>query len=458
MLYSEPLNILIVLAFLSLAQGIDLSGDWKLTKLTAETLSLGFAEAQSGNSPYIAPDIYVNIDAYVSCSSISLAGGQAWSLTADATSILSSTSEYAFGFWVNFESTISNKVFQFGSFGAHYFVSSTTDGTLKVSFISATNMLDPVNDFSFTVPLNKWLFIMFHFTDNSGTVTLEVILPGTAPISKTSVSAFVAFTMPGGQFYFGMSVKGKFYRVVLTKTAIINASYDTVTLEDYSSNQEVQATPCTAGTCIDDICLQGMGKICLSSMQYCTACDGSGCTTCDPDSARDKGAYCQNCIDDGTTNELKNYHCCAIANKCVECSKKSTQCDICAAGYFLNDDSATSTSCLSCDSSCTTCLPGPNCYTCATTITQTGTNCRVDSFGFEVSVDLPNIVLDFAHPLKTGLSISSFTAASASGSNIPTATWTLVGCTAGLKQCKVGAPNVLESDLPITLNLEFTQA
>ncbi|CAG9336314.1 unnamed protein product [Blepharisma stoltei] len=462
MVFYKPLNILVVLVLLSFAKGLTLLGDWTLTKLSADTLPTGIANAQNGGIPAINADTAISIDPNVGCSSISL-NSEVWSLTADASSSLITLTEYAFGFWVNFESTISNKVFQFGSdSGAHYIVSSTVDGTLKVSFFSDATTTDSANDFSITVPLNKWFFIVFHFFDNSGTITLEIIFPGTALISKTSGSSAVAFALPGGLFYFGMSIKGKFHKVVLTKSATINASFDTITLNDGSSTEAI-AAPCTpAADCIDSVCSQSFssltGSICLSSLQYCTTCTASGCITCDPDSARDEAQYCRACKDDGTTNELKNYHCCAKANHCAACSTKSTQCDLCPAGYFLNDDSVTSsTSCISCTDSCTNCQPGPDCYTCATTITQTGTTCREDSVGFQVSVNLPNIVIDFAHPLSTGLSKSSFTATSNSGTNIATSTWTFAGCTAGLMQCSIGAPNLQESDLPVTLDFEFTQ-
>ncbi|CAG9336347.1 unnamed protein product [Blepharisma stoltei] len=267
--------------------------------------------------------------------------------------------------------------------------------------------------------------------------------------------------MPGGVFYFGKSVKGKFVSILLAKSATIDDTFNTITLDDGSNPYDI-AVPCTSDvTCIDSVCLNmGSENVCLSSMQYCAVCTATECTTCEPDSARDEDTFCTTCK---TTNEIKNGHCnfyigCAIANNCAECSAKSTQCDVCEAEYFLYDDSATSTSCLSCTDSCTSCEPGPDCYTCATTITQTGTTCRVDSIGYQVSADLPNIVFDFAHPLSTGLSKSSFKATSNSGADIPTTGWTITGCTASLKQCKVNAPNVQESDFPITLDVEFIQA
>ncbi|CAG9336350.1 unnamed protein product [Blepharisma stoltei] len=462
MVYSKPLKFLVVLILLSFAKGFALSGDWSLTKATGDPTANGFSNAVNSGIPFIDTDSHVptNLDSNVGCSSTSLDGSQTWSFTASASDLFTDPTEYAFGFWVNFEKTTSDKVFQFGSdFSQHYIVSSTKDGTLKLSFFSDTTTTDPANDISFTVPLNKWLFIAFHFKDNWSTKTLDVILTGTAKISKTSA----AFIMPGGRFYFGKSIKGKFHRVVLAKSADISgAPYDTITLND-GTDPSIIAAPCSpAGTCIDSICPQNFksltGSMCLSSLQYCTSCSQYACLTCDPDSAREKLYYCQACKDDGTINELKNYHCCAKANHCAECSVKNTQCDVCETGYFLNDDSvASTTSCLSCADSCTTCEPGPECYTCAQAITQTGTTCRVDSVGFEVSFDGQNIVLDFAHPLKTGLSKSSFTATSNSGADIPTGTWTITGCAAGSKQCKVNAPSVQETDLPITLDSDFAQ-
>ncbi|CAG9336353.1 unnamed protein product [Blepharisma stoltei] len=456
MVYSKPLNTLVVLTLLSFAKGFTLLGDWTLRRLTADTIT-GIANHENGGNPPITTiGSSIDLGSVTGCSSISLSGGQTWSLTADASNLIG-VSESTFGFWVNFESTISERVFEFGPNDDGYYVVSSPikDGNLEVFFVDSTGSAISTNSIFFTVPLNKWCFIAFHFKDNSGIITLEVLLTGIDLISKTSTD----FIMPNGKFNFGYKIKGKFHRVILTKSATINASFDTITLDD-GSNQDVIAAPCTPGTCIDSICPQSFGSltgnICLSSLQYCTTCDANGCTTCDPDSARDEGTYCQNCKDNGTTNELKNYHCCAKASHCVECSVKSTQCDLCVIGYFLYD-SPTSKSCLSCADSCTNCQPGPECYTCAETVTQTGTTCRVDSVGLRVSVDIPNIVFDFAYPLSTGLSKSSFKATSNSGSDIPTSGWTFSGCTTGLKQCKILAPNIQESDLPIALDFDFTQ-
>ncbi|CAG9336310.1 unnamed protein product [Blepharisma stoltei] len=460
MVYSKPLNTLVVLALLSFANGFDFLGDWSLTKSTGDIISR-FINSQSGSDPYLSADSNIDLSSYVSCSSMSLSGDQTWSLTTDGSSLVNPTG-HAVGFWVNFESTISTKVFQFGiSGGPHYIVSSTENGILKASFVSASETTDSANDVFITVHLSKWLFIAFNFANvNPNPVQFEVVWIGYDVISINSGSSVVAFDMPNGEFFFGSSIKGKFHRVILTISASINSSFDNIGLFDGSSYISI-AVPCNRGTCIDSVCAQSFGsltgKICLSSLQYCTACDTNGCTTCDPDSAREEAQYCLDCKDSGDGNVLRNYHCCALDNNCAECSKISTQCDACEAGYFLNDDSPTSTSCIYCTDSCTYCEPGPECYTCATAITQTGTTCREDSVGFQVSLDVPNIVLDFAHQLSTGLSKSSFKATLNSGADISTSGWTFTGCVAGVKQCKIEAPNIQESDLPIAIDFEFAE-
>mmetsp|Transcript_15719 Transcript_15719/g.15691 ORF Transcript_15719/g.15691 Transcript_15719/m.15691 type:complete len:272 (+) Transcript_15719:539-1354(+) len=270
-------------------------------------------------------------------------------------------------------------------------------------------------------------------------------------ITKTSAT----FALPGGNFYFGKGIKANFSRVILTKTATINANLDTITLNDGTSTT-IAVQPCMMPQgCSDDVCIQG-GGVCMATKQYCTTCDPNGCTACDTDSARKSSTWCQDCKD--STVELQNFHCCAVDHHCAGCSKKSTQCDVCATGYFLYDESGTSTTCLSCADSCVSCKPGPTCYACAETITQTGSTCRVDSIGFEISANLPNIVIDFAHPLSTGLAKSSFTATSASTQSITTTGWTFTGCVAGNVQCNIVTNNVHQSDLPLTLDIEFTQA
>ncbi|CAG9336346.1 unnamed protein product [Blepharisma stoltei] len=135
MVYSKPLNILVVLALFLFDKGFTQSASWYLLKATEDTLPTGIATVDS-NSPYITADDGSSLDPYVSCYSASLDGAQTWSLTTDTSSLIT-PSEYAFGFWVSFEKTISDKIFQFGSdTGAHYIVSSTKDGTLKVSYFS----------------------------------------------------------------------------------------------------------------------------------------------------------------------------------------------------------------------------------------------------------------------------------------------------------------------------------
>eukprot|EP00358_Blepharisma_japonicum_P002740 CAMPEP_0202954160 /NCGR_PEP_ID=MMETSP1395-20130829/50598_1 /ASSEMBLY_ACC=CAM_ASM_000871 /TAXON_ID=5961 /ORGANISM="Blepharisma japonicum, Strain Stock R1072" /LENGTH=495 /DNA_ID=CAMNT_0049669535 /DNA_START=539 /DNA_END=2026 /DNA_ORIENTATION=- len=495
--------------------------------MTADSLPSGFRNnIRADGSPYITPDTTVNIDSLVSCTSTSLSS-QTWSLTGDITQLIGMGTEFIFGFWVNFQSTISTKVFQFeddaGSYyivsstkdgalkvsfqsgsspadpandvpitvplnkwifivfhfkqastfifgfwvkfqstistkvfqfgdstGPHYIVSSTKDGALKVSFQSGSSPADPANDIPITVPLNKYIFIVFHFKQVSTTVTLDIILPKTAMITKSSAD----FALPGGKFYFGISIKAKFKEVILTKTAIIDGSYDTITLDDGSAQNPVTAPCDNPGACSDDVC--NSPYACNTLYDYCTACDSSnGCTSCDSNSSRG-GSWCTSCLD--STFEVKNYHCCAIDHHCDECSTKSTQCDVCAAEHYLYQESPTSTTCLSCANSCTQCSPGPTCYNCAETITQTGGTCRVDSVGFQISADLPNIVLDFAYPLSTGLTKSSFTATSNSNAPIPTVGWTITGCTVGLKQCSITTDNLHESDLPISLDFQFTQA
>ncbi|CAG9336356.1 unnamed protein product [Blepharisma stoltei] len=184
MVYSKLLNALVVLTLLSFAKGFTLLGDWTLRRLTADTIT-GIANLKNGGNPPITTDSSIDLGSLADCSSINLSGGQTWILIADVSSLIDA-SEYTFGFWINFESTISGRVFRFGnSIGPFYSVSSRTDGTLKVAFGSASGVNYWTHDFSFTVPLNKWCFIAFHFINNSGIITLEVLLTGIAKISKT---------------------------------------------------------------------------------------------------------------------------------------------------------------------------------------------------------------------------------------------------------------------------------
>jgi len=246
--------------------------------MTADSLPSGFRNnIRADGSPYITPDTTVNIDSLVSCTSTSLSS-QTWSLTGDITQLIGMGTEFIFGFWVNFQSTISAKVFQFeDDAGSYYIVSSTKDGALKVSFQSGSSPADPANDIPITVPLDKWIFIAFHFNQAS-TVTLDIILPKTAMITKTSA----AFTLPRAKFYFGMSIKAKFREVKLTKTATINGSYDTITLKNFSGITLEEAKPCNnPGTCTDDIC--NADSKCIASMDHCNACASNGCTSCDSD-------------------------------------------------------------------------------------------------------------------------------------------------------------------------------
>jgi len=106
--------------------------------------------------PYITTDDPSLVNSIAGCNSIKLAGGQTWILNTDASSLISGLTEYSFGFWVNFQSTISAKVFQFeDDAGSYYIVSSTKDGALKVSFYSDATTTSSSNDVSITVPLNK---------------------------------------------------------------------------------------------------------------------------------------------------------------------------------------------------------------------------------------------------------------------------------------------------------------
>mmetsp|Transcript_15717 Transcript_15717/g.15690 ORF Transcript_15717/g.15690 Transcript_15717/m.15690 type:complete len:125 (-) Transcript_15717:151-525(-) len=124
--------------------------------MTADSLPSGFRNnIRADGSPYITPDTTVNIDSLVSCTSTSLSS-QTWSLTGDITQLIGMGTEFIFGFWVNFHSTISDNVFQFGiDSGPKYVVSSTKDGTLKASFYSDATTTSSSNDVSITVPLNK---------------------------------------------------------------------------------------------------------------------------------------------------------------------------------------------------------------------------------------------------------------------------------------------------------------
>ncbi|CAG9331085.1 unnamed protein product [Blepharisma stoltei] len=215
MVYSKPLIILVLVVLLSFVQGWSV-GDWILRKPTGVTLSNGIINQLNSGTPALSPDESVDINQYLSCFSLSK-NGESWSLTADASNLISG-SEYAFGFWVNFESTISPKVFQFGAnTGPRFIVSSTENGTLKVSFFSSTTTNDPANDLSITVPLNKWFFIVFHFTNVSGTPTLKIILPGQPVISKTSGSSNVAFVIPSKVFFLEVELRVKFIGLCLQR-------------------------------------------------------------------------------------------------------------------------------------------------------------------------------------------------------------------------------------------------
>ncbi|CAG9324113.1 unnamed protein product [Blepharisma stoltei] len=223
-------------------------------------------------------------------------------------------------------------------------------------------------------------------------------------------------------------------------------------------------TKCSTGYISD-----GAGGCIQSQLQYCdVASDAGTCTTCSSGAA----FSCASC---NAINTISNCACasqggsvCAICNdglsliagicslacssNCATCSSKDV-CTQCNSGYFLYDESATKTSCVSCADSCNLCTNSPNCYKCADLVVQDGSSCRVDKVGYQLSFDSPDVVIDLAHPLSKTVGFDSFTASKGQVS-VPTGGWSIKSST--VSQIKVQT-DLDETKLPIDITFSFKQ-
>ncbi|CAG9336323.1 unnamed protein product [Blepharisma stoltei] len=383
--------------------------------------------------------------------------GETWDLEGDFSSRVSGN-EVAVGYWVKFSNTVSNKVFQFGfSSGPHYIISSVSNGVLNGVFYKDASTTDPKNNFSFTIPINKWNLVVFYFQQINSDVTLNILISNKGKTSITSdASSSTPFQLPQGYMTFSSSVHGFLYSIFAIASAYFEGTeYREVILKDTNLNVGKQSKVCSQN-CADDLC-DAEGD-CISSYSQCHCATGT--TVCDSCSepARDFSNYCLRCK---YGNSFKNHHCCSnTLTNCLDCSPLSaTVCTLCSTGYFLYNNGAGTVSCISCTDSCTSCNPNPQCFECASSIVQDGSTCRVDSIGFQIGFSKPNFEINFASPLTYDLTISSIKAFSdASPSTLLTTTgWTLNTCNSGASQCNI-VTDLTESQLPISLVLEFNQA
>ncbi|CAG9318588.1 unnamed protein product [Blepharisma stoltei] len=367
----------------------------------------------------------------LSCSWMHM-NANSWSYTTDY-STCCSLSDFGLGIWVNFESIAGYSFMTMGNIyggGPTYLLSSDTDGTLKFRFIDYAGQTDSFNQFTIPIPMNTWTLLAFHWIGN----TFEIFMPGQGIISKISVGAYPFAKPDTGNLSFGNGIKAKLYQILGFKSATINTDFTIITLSD--GTNLLDATGTCPMTCADSTCHPT--QKCLRLTSDCSSCNPTGCLACTT-STRVKATYC--------TTKICNPHCiCSPAGDCIACDY----------GYYLYKPLSGDIVCIECKDSCTSC--DADCFECADAIAKDGTACRVDSIGYYVSISVPNIQFDFAHPLASALNIVSLTVKSIQGIAIDTSQWTLNTCAVGVTSCTIVANNLAENQLPIDFGFEFAQA
>ncbi|CAG9336175.1 unnamed protein product [Blepharisma stoltei] len=198
----------------------------------------------------------------------------------------------------------------------------------------------------------------------------------------------------------------------------------------------------------------------VSDAYTCTACSSGAANSCGSCNAinlfpncacaSQEGSFCVKCNDGYIVKAGSCSKDCS--SNCEDCTSKDV-CTQCKSGYFLYDESATKTSCVSCADSCNLCTNSPICFECADLIVQDGSSCRVDKVGYQLSFDSPDAVIDFAHALSKVVAFDSFTAKKGEVV-VPTGGWSVKSST--ISQIKVQT-DLDVSQLPIDVTFSFKE-
>ncbi|CAG9315936.1 unnamed protein product [Blepharisma stoltei] len=349
-----------------------------------------------------------------------------------------SLSEVAIGIWFfQSDDTSSDKypfsfIHDMNSYGKDFSVRSDT-GSYYAFFQDDNSNQNNDDDMTISDVLNQWVFITFYWTGAAGDITWDIYLKTQIFNKKGSNPVYVMPTIINlGSF------TGFIYEVIVCKSASFSGSvipYAITLADDAGTNYIAISTTACSASCTSD-CHPKYGCLSSSDCQCPVAC--SSCAS----------GVCQGCTETYRTQSTD----CLCFENCPSCDS-NTVCNHCDAGYFLKTDSDSNLRCFSCASSCHDCIDG-ECYQCADFVVQDSGACRLDSVGFQISFSYPNIIIEFANPLKSALTKDNFSALDKNDNIIDITNW-VIDSSSTLSITVIKTENVKDSDLPITVDFSF---